>query len=163
MEGTSDDVDDRRRVSSKIRRWKSEAPWETSWAQLPGEYSCKGKPKGYSIDLSHNDSGEESAGREGGVAAENGEKTPNWKKEQVTIDCEGSKTLRMHLNQVLLFYGRLYNLIIYIFYAEFSLRHCIFIIVYQNTSKDFCIKYYTMLWSILRQSACEIQKKKSIS
>lgn len=33
-------------VGSWKRLRKSAAPWETSWAQLPGEYSCKGKPKG---------------------------------------------------------------------------------------------------------------------
>lgn len=65
-------------VSSSKRLWKSVAPWETSWAQLPGEYSCKGKPKGYSIDLSHTDSGEESAGGEGGVG---GRLETEWEKE----------------------------------------------------------------------------------
>lgn len=53
-------------VSSWRHVWKSESPpWDTSWAQLPGEYSRKGKLKGYSIDLSHADSGKGSAGGEG--------------------------------------------------------------------------------------------------
>ena len=60
MEGAGDDFDGG--VSFWRRLWKSVAPWETSWAQLPGEYSCKGKPRGYSIDLSHADSGGESEG-----------------------------------------------------------------------------------------------------
>lgn len=74
---------------------------------------------------------------QGGVAAENGEKAANWKREQATIDCEVSKTLKMYLNKVMLFYGQLYNLIIYKSYAELSLRHCIFIIIYQTIWKDF--------------------------
>lgn len=100
------------RVGSSKRLWKSAASWESSWAQLPGEYSCKWKPKGIQHrSVTHRQREECRCERGMGGKRERRQEKKEMKleKEQARTNSEVKKCRRDGEKQILLFEGRLYD------------------------------------------------------